>query len=218
MHPKNGEVLPSVFIPLVEKTSLMRELTEWVIDHSIMQLSTWQGRGITLPISINLAASDFSRPDFADELEQKMFDAKLEPSLLGMECLETEKLLESPAALNGLDMLKLRGFKISLDDFGSGYSNINYLRQIPMDVIKLDRSIVSNINHNKASRIIAQNIINLLKQLDYVVLAEGVEDANTVDILRELGCDEVQGYFFAKPMLPDEFETWYKARNKVIEK
>lgn len=144
-HPKNGEVLPGVFIPLVEKTSLMRELTAWVIDHTIVQLSAWQSRGLYLPVSINLAASDFSRPDFCDELEQKMLDARLDPALLGVECLETEKMLESPAALIGLDMLKQRGFKISLDDFGSGYNNINYLRQIPIDIIKLDRSIVSKV-------------------------------------------------------------------------
>lgn len=215
-HPKNGEVLPGVFIPLVEKTSLMRELTAWVIDHTIVQLSAWQSRGLSLPVSINLAASDFSRPDFCDELEQKMLDARLDPALLGVECLETEKMLESPAALIGLDMLKLRGFKISLDDFGSGYSNINYLRQIPMDIIKLDRSIVSKVARDKASRIIVRNVITLLKQLDYIVLAEGVEDARTVDILRRLGCDEVQGYFFAKPMTPDAFETWYHGRDEAL--
>lgn len=214
--PKNGEVLPGVFIPLVEKTSLMRELTAWVIDHTIVQLSAWRSRGLTLPVSINLAASDFSRPDFADELEQKMLDARLDPALLGVECLETEKMLESPAALNGLDMLKLRGFKISLDDFGSGYSNINYLRQIPMDIIKIDRSIVSKVAIDKASRIIVHNVITLLKQLDYIVLAEGVEDADTGDILRELGCDEVQGYFYAKPMIPDAFEAWYHDRDETL--
>lgn len=215
-HPKKGEVLPGVFIPLLEKTSLMRELTAWVIDHTILQLSAWQSRGLTLPVSINLAASDFSRPDFADELEQKMSDACLDPALLGVECLETEKLLESPAALNGLDMLKLGGFKISLDDFGSGYSNINYLRQIPMDIIKLDRSIVSKVSRDKASRVIVQNVIVLLKELEYIVLAEGVEDARTVDILRRLGCDEVQGYFFAKPMPPDAFEAWYHGRDEAL--
>ncbi|MDU3158374.1 MAG: EAL domain-containing protein, partial [Hafnia alvei] len=215
-HPKNGEVLPGVFVPLVEKTSLMRELTAWVIDHTIAQLSDWQSRGLSLTVSINLAASDFSRPDFADELEQKILDAHLDPAQLGVECLETEKMLESPAALIGLAMLKLRGFKISLDDFGSGYSNINYLRQIPMDTIKLDRSIVSKVAHDKSSRIIIRNVITLLKQLDYIVLAEGVEEASTVDILRTLGCDEVQGYFFAKPMTPDAFETWYHARDKAL--
>ncbi|MDO2296121.1 EAL domain-containing protein, partial [Escherichia coli] len=83
-HPKNGEVLPGVFIPLVEKTSLMRELTAWVIDHTIVQLSAWQSRGLSFPVSINLAASDFSRPDFCDELEQKMLDARLDPALLGV--------------------------------------------------------------------------------------------------------------------------------------
>lgn len=215
-HPKNGEVLPTAFIPLVEKTSLMRELTAWVIDQTIAQLSDWQSRGLSLPVSINLAASDFSRPDFADELEEKILDASLDPTQLGVECLETEKILESPAALIGLAMLKLRGFKISLDDFGSGYSNINYLRKIPMDIIKLDRSIVSKVGHDKTSRIIARNVITLLKQLDYTVLAEGVEDASTVDILRTLGCDEVQGYFFAKPMTPDTFETWYHGRDEVL--
>ncbi len=217
-HPTNGEVLPGEFIPLVEKTSLMRELTAWIIDHAIVQLSAWRDRGLSLPVSINLAAGDFSRPDFAEELEQKLRDACLDPTLLGLECLETEMMLESPAALNGLDMLKKRGFKISLDDFGSGYSNINYLRQIPLDIIKLDRSIVSNIVSEKTSRIIVRNVIRLLKQLDYVVLAEGVEDVKTVDILRSLGCDEVQGYFYARPMVSVDFEAWYHSRNEALEK
>lgn len=89
----------------------MRELTAWVIDRTIAQLSEWRDQGLTLPVSINLAASDFSRPDFAEELEQKLRNASLDPALLGLECLETEKMLESPAALNGLDMLKNAGLK-----------------------------------------------------------------------------------------------------------
>ncbi|PKE29459.1 sensor domain-containing phosphodiesterase [Rahnella sp. AA] len=213
-HAEYGEVLPGLFIPLVERTSLMRELTGWVIDHAIAQLSQWRDRGIFLPVSINLAASDFSRPDFADELEQKILNAGLTPALLGVECLETERMLENPATLNGLEMLKLRGFSISLDDFGSGYSNINYLRQIPMDIIKLDRSIVSKIASDKASRIVVHNVVRLLKQLDYVVLAEGVEDDKTVEILRELCCDEVQGYVYARPMMARDLEVWYDARNE----
>lgn len=217
-HPTNGEMLPGEFIPLVKKTSLMRELTAWVIDHTIVQLSAWRDQGLSLPISINLAASDFSRPDFAKELEQKLQEACLDPALLGVECLETEKILESPAALHGLGMLKKRGFKISLDDFGSGYSNINYLRQMPLDIVKLDRSIVRHIVSEKASRIIVRNVVTLLKQLDYIVLAEGVEDLKTVEILRNLGCDEVQGYFYARPMVAVDFAAWYDARNAALEK
>lgn len=215
-HPKMGEILPGLLIPLVEKTGLMRELTDWVIDMSIKQQRLWCDKGLTLPISINLSASDFSRPDFADILAQKMRNARLDPAMLGVECLETEKMLESESALHGLEMLKRRGFKISLDDFGSGHSNINYLRQIPMDIIKLDRSIILNISTDKGSLIIVRNVIKLLKQLDYEVLAEGVEDDLTVDILRSLGCDEVQGYVYSKPLVPDAFESWYYAERQRL--
>ncbi|MGC6388886.1 EAL domain-containing protein [Ewingella sp. S1.OA.A_B6] len=215
-HPQMGDVLPGLFIPLVERTGLMRELTDWVINTSIKQLCLWRDKGLSLPVSINLSASDFSRADFADVLEQKMLSAGLAPGLLGVECLETEKMLESPSALYGLEMLKLRGFKISLDDFGSGYSNINYLRKIPMDIIKLDRSIILNISTDKGSLIIVRNVIKLLKQLDYEVLAEGVEDDLTVEILRSLGCDEVQGYVYSRPLVSDVFETWYYARRAGV--
>ena len=97
-------------------------------------------------------------------------------------------------------MLKLRGFKISLDDFGSGYSNISYLRRIPIDIIKLDRSLISRLQLDTASDIIVRNVISMLKDLDYVVLAEGVEDKSTFELLRQLGCDEVQGFYCAAPM------------------
>lgn len=213
-HPERGEVQPGFFIPLVERTNLMRELTEWVIDHAIDQLVLWKDKSLYLPVSINLAASDFSRPGFADRLKQKMWNAGLTPAMLEIECLETERMLESPAALNGLNMLKKCGFKISLDDFGSGYSNINYLRQIPMDIIKIDRSIVGKIATDKGSRIVVQNIISLLKQLNYVVLAEGVEDEKTVAILLSQGCDEVQGFIYSKPLESQAFEAWYRNRNE----
>lgn len=211
-HPVLGEIMPGQFIPLVQKTSLMSELTDWVIDHAILQIRLWCDKNLLVPVSINLAASDFSRPGFADALEEKMLSHTLPASLLSVECLETEKMLESPEALNGLEMLKLRGFRISLDDFGSGYSNINYLRKIPMDTIKLDRSIVGTISTDHGSLVIVRNVIRLLKQLDYEVLAEGVENVETVNILRGLGCDEVQGYFYSKPLNPVVFEHWYRQR------
>lgn len=207
-HPLLGEIMPGQFIPLVQRTSLMSELTDWVIEHAIRQISLWCDKNFQVPVSINLAASDFSRPGFADALEEKMLSHTLSPSLLSVECLETEKMLESPDALEGLEMLKLRGFRISLDDFGSGYSNINVLRKIPMDTIKLDRSIVGTISTDHGSLVIVRNVIRLLKQLDYEVLAEGVENEETVDILRGLGCDEVQGYFYSRPLNPELFEQW----------
>lgn len=110
-----------------------------------------------------------------------MIKAQLPTSLLGIECLETERLIENPAALRGMEMLKLRGFGISLDDFGTGYSNISYLRRMPLDVIKLDRSLISGLSSDTASRVIARSIISMLKELGYTVLAEGVENEENCD-------------------------------------
>lgn len=213
-HPQRGELPPDSFIPLVEKTGLMSQLTDWVIDKTLQQLTSWKDKGIRLPISVNVAASDFSRPGFADQLEEKMLRMGLQPEELGIECLETEKILESPAALNGLDMLKLRGFRISLDDFGSGYSNISYLRRIPMDVIKLDRSLINRLREDTGSRIIARSIINLLKELDYRVLAEGVEDQETAAALHQFGCDEAQGYYYSRPLPPAQLESWLLEKSR----
>jgi len=137
-----------------------------------------------------------------------MLKAKLPTSLLGIECLETERIIESPTALRGLEMLKQRGFGISLDDFGSGYSNISYLRRLPLDVIKLDRSLISELSSDTASRIIARSIIAMLKELDYVVLAEGVECPDAVTSLTEYGCDQAQGYFYSKPLTEEALNHW----------
>ncbi|WP_153011527.1 EAL domain-containing protein, partial [Type-D symbiont of Plautia stali] len=115
---------------------------------------------------------------------------------------------ESPAAMQGLEMLKLRGFGISLDDFGTGYSNISYLRRMPLDVIKLDRTLISEISSDTASRIIARSIIAMLKELDYTVLAEGVEDAETVTALTQYGCDQAQGFFYSRPLPEAELDEW----------
>ena len=125
-------------------------------------------------------------------------------------------MIESPAAMRGLEMLKLRGFGISLDDFGTGYSNISYLRRMPLDVIKLDRSLISGLASDTASRIIARNIITMLKELDYVVLAEGIECGDVASMLCEYGCDQAQGYFYAKPLPDRELDAWldWRLRNK----
>lgn len=207
-HPQLGNISPTTIVTLAEKTSLMPEITQWVIKTVISQLKAWRSAGIMIPISINVTVSDFSRPGFADELERNVLGAGLYPADVRIECLETEKVLESELALEELDRLKLLGFQILLDDFGAGYSNISYLRRIPIDVIKLDRSLISQITTDTGSRIIARNVIMMLKELHYVVLAEGVEDQETAHMLNEYGCDEAQGYYFSRPIPPDEIPGW----------
>ncbi|WP_372773555.1 EAL domain-containing protein [Pantoea sp. WEP] len=207
-HPVRGELSPALFVPLSEQTELLSALTAWVTDRAIARLARLRNSCIQLPVTINVSSRDFSREGFADALEAKMLKAKLPTSLLGIECLETERIIESPAAMQGLEMLKLRGFGISLDDFGTGYSNISYLRRMPLDVIKLDRTLISEISSDTASRIIARSIIAMLKELDYTVLAEGVEDAETVTALTQYGCDQAQGFFYSRPLPEGELDEW----------
>ncbi len=183
-----------------------------MIEQALQQLKTWHDQGIFLPVSINICASDLSQPDFADRLEERILQAGLPTSMLGIECLETEKINDSKAALHGMDMLKLRGFCLSLDDFGSGYSNISYLRQMPLDIIKLDRQLISGLLNDSGSRIIARSIISMLKALDYQVLAEGVEDEETAQLLLHYGCDQAQGYYFSRPFIADALQPWLEAQ------
>ncbi|MEM6049858.1 sensor domain-containing phosphodiesterase [Erwinia sp. P7711] len=213
-HPELGNIPPAEFLPLVEKTSLMAEVTNWVILTVLSQLKKWGDRGLQLPVSVNVNVSDFARAGFADWLETQVHEAGVPISLLRIECLETEKVLESPLAMAGLNLLKRQGFSLSLDDFGSGYSNINYLRRIPVDVIKLDRSLIYRLATDDASHTIARHIITMLKELNYVVLAEGVEDHQTLLILKQLGCDEAQGFFCSRPLLPEGVGQWLQERSK----
>lgn len=215
-HPQRGELSPAEFLPFAGQTELLSELTRWVTEQAITRLSRLRDNYIQLPVTINVSSSDFSRSGFADELEEQMIKAKLPVSLLGIECLETERILESPSAMQGLEMLKLRGFGISLDDFGTGYSNISYLRRMPLDVIKLDRSLISEISSDTGSRVIARSIIAMLKDLDYTVLAEGVENAETVNTLTEFGCDQAQGFFYSRPLAEAALDEWlgWRLRSK----
>lgn len=211
-HPVLGNIPPTVIIALAERTSLMHEITQWVVATAIAQLVEWRKISITIPVSVNLTVSDLSQAGFANALEERVLSAGLTTADLRVECLETEKVLESSTALEELEMLKMRGFKILLDDFGAGYSNISYLRAIPIDIIKLDRSLISKVASDKGSQIIARNIIQMLKELDYIVLAEGIEDAETAQMLKDFGCDEAQGYFFSEPLPAQLIPQWLTAQ------
>lgn len=212
-HPTRGNIPPSTIVALVERTTLMRDITQWVIRETLRQTKIWRESGIYLPISINVTVSDFSVPGFASDLEKQVLNAGLSCQDFRIECLETDKVLESDVALMELDLLKAKGFLILLDDFGAGYSNINYLRRIPIDIIKLDRSLISQITTDEASLVIVRNVIVMLKELDYQVLAEGVEDRATARILKEFGCDEVQGFYFSRPLLPEKIPEWMATTN-----
>lgn len=207
-HSALGEICPDQFIPLAEGTTLMRPLTEWVIKQTARQLKIWRQAGLLFPVSINVAAGNFAEDHFIARLINILDSDGLTPRDIQIECVETQKIIESSEALATILALSEHGFIISLDDFGTGYSNLNYLKNIPATVIKLDKSLIKDIKTDKNSRIIVESIISMLHKLNYLVLAEGVEDKDTLDYLIQLECDEVQGYYFSQPMLPEAFTTW----------
>lgn len=199
-HPTRGNLTPDAFLPAAARTRLHAELADWVIRSVTAQLVRWKDAGRAVPVSVNLSESDFSRSDFAETLYERLLQAGLAPEMLEIECLETEKIMGKEGAVEALSALRARGFRIALDDFGAGYSNVSYLHRMPLDVIKLDRVLVRDIVTDGRSRIIATNIIRMLKELSYTVVAEGVEDRATAEALTLAGCDQAQGYYFSRPL------------------
>lgn len=199
-HPVRGELPPDAFLPGAARTRLHAELADWVLRSVMAQLVYWRDAGCAVPVSVNLSESDFSRSDFAMTLHDSLISSGLKPEMLEIECLETEKIVEKEGAVAALSALRALGFRIALDDFGAGYSNVSYLHLMPLDVIKLDRVLVRDIVTDERSRIIAISIIRMLKALRYTVVAEGIEDQATAGILKAAGCDQAQGYYFSPPL------------------
>lgn len=214
-HPERGELSPAEFLPVAHFTNLMHSLTDWVINEAVRQLEIWSCSALLLPVSVNVSVSDLSRHDFAATLAEKMRQANLPTYLLGLECLENEIVTENQAALFNMEQLRQQGFRILLDDFGAGYSNIGYLRLLPVDIIKLDKSLISGAVNDPSSRIITGSVIHMLKKLNYVVVAEGVEDSETLALLESFGCDQVQGYYFSRPLPPAALEVWLRDHAKA---
>lgn len=207
-HPERGELAPAEFLPVAHFSNLMHRLTDWVVDEAVRQLTDWSARIPLLPVSVNVSVSDLSRKGFAATLFEKMHRAGQPAHMLGLECLENEIVTENTEALANMAVLRERGFRILLDDFGAGYSNIGYLRLLPADIIKLDKSLVAGLVNDPGSRIIASSIIGMLKALNFIVIAEGVEDEKTLELLRQYGCDEAQGYYFSRPLTATALEAW----------
>ncbi|WP_224552574.1 EAL domain-containing protein [Pectobacterium versatile] len=207
-HPELGEIYPDQFIPLAEGTTLMRPLTDWVTREAACQVKRWRHLGLNFPVSINVSARNFSENDFIPRLISILDTQGLTPQDIDIECVETQKIIESSETLATIQTLQQLGFTIALDDFGTGYSNLSYLRNIPSTVIKLDKSLIKDIKTDHKSRVIVESIISMLHKLHYIVLAEGVENKETLEHLARFDCDEVQGYYFSRPIPPEAFTAW----------
>jgi diguanylate cyclase (GGDEF)-like protein len=207
-------ISPTVFIPLAEYSGLIIEIGNWVVNQACLLLNRLASREFTeVSISVNVSIPQFKRDNFVDTVIEITKSHKVDPSKLELEITENVLMDEPQVIIDALVRLKAQGISIALDDFGTGFSSLSYLQKLPLDRLKVDRSFVSAIAE-PGGAIIADTIINLGKQMNLKVIAEGIENSEQESELRTLGCDEVQGFYYAKPMPAEEFFTCLERINR----
>ncbi len=205
-HPKKGLIMPGHFIDIAEETGQIQALGEWVFRSACEQLRAWLDQGLdNFKLSINLSAHRLEQSDFLDRVERILQTNNINPNLLELELTESTMLSDMERAASMLKMLKLRGFTLAMDDFGTGYSSLSYLKQLPFDQVKIDQSFIRGININEGDTVLVKTILSMANHLNLSVVAEGVETYEQLAYLRQLGCDRAQGYYFSRPLPPDDF-------------
>ena len=207
-HPRDGMRLPGTFIPIAEKTGVIAEVGDWVTGEVASLLSNWSRDGFHGRIAFNVSPRQVDRADFFPKLRQTFADAEVPLSMIELEFTESAAMEASEPVLAEIGALRAEGARIAIDDFGTGYSNLARLRSMPLDRVKLDPSLIMDIDTSDKARVVVQAVIQLIKGVGCEVVAEAVETVAQADILRAMGCDTVQGYVFAAPMFEDEFLAW----------
>jgi EAL domain-containing protein (putative c-di-GMP-specific phosphodiesterase class I) len=210
-HPELGNISPAEFIPIIEQTSLAQRTTAWVLKTATQQLADWRRRGIDLVLSLNAAAANLDEPDFAQQVQLRLLQHRLPPECLEVEITESGVMQNVHAALEQLELLDQVGVRIAIDDFGTGQSSLAYLQRLPAKVLKIDQSFVRDVAAGERERALVRSMITLGHDLGHRVVGEGVETPEIRDILATMGCDEAQGYWFARPLSAPEFEEWLDA-------
>ena len=200
LHPVRGFVPPSDFIPFAEQTGYIRQLTQWVLKHAIAQCATWRRDGHPMNVSINISARDLIDAELPDQVAALLATHGCAAQWITLEITETAILDDPARALDNLQRLHALGCRLAIDDYGIGYSSLAYLRRLPVDELKIDKSFVANMAGDTGDAMIVRSTIDLAHNMGLAVVAEGVEDEAVLERLRELGCDMVQGYLLCQPI------------------
>lgn len=207
-HPLLGMVSPGDFIPLAEETGLIGAIGEWVLDHAVAQIKTWQSEGLpNICLAVNLSARQFQQENLAKVVAQALRLHDVDAQYLELEVTESAVMQDPEKTVASLRELKRIGVRLALDDFGTGYSSLNYLKRFPIDTLKIDQSFVRDITTDPDDAAIALTIISLAHSLRRRVVAEGVETEAQLSILRRHRCDEMQGFYFSRPLPADAFAS-----------
>lgn len=217
-HPDRGPIGPDVFIPIAERYGHIHELGLWVIDEACRQMQAWDKAGIVMCVAINLSVHQLRRDGLPEHIQQALERHQVEPARLLCEITESVAMEDIKAMQRACDGLRRIGVFLSIDDFGTGYSSLSYLRQLPARQLKIDRSFINDLEASDDARAVVDAVIKLAHALGLSVVAEGVETGGQRDILRALACDELQGYFFARPMPGDALPAWIVGRAAGVTK
>jgi EAL domain-containing protein (putative c-di-GMP-specific phosphodiesterase class I) len=209
-HPTRGLLQPLHFIPIAEETGIIREIGWWNLQKACRQISAWnacRNGGLPLTMSVNISVKQFVQPNLAAEIAKLLRETELPPDTLKLEITESTVMADPSAAVEMLLQIKSLGVQLSIDDFGTGYSSLSYLHRLPLDTLKIDRSFTKSIGLEGDSMEIVRTILPMANSLRLNVIAEGVETAEQLAILRKLRCEYAQGYYFSKPVSADEAEA-----------
>ena len=205
-HPRRGFVSPGLFIPIAEKTGFINVVGEWVIETVLHQCQQWQHLRLDpIQVAINISAQQFHGEDLICILQLGTQKYDVSPQQLEVELTETLLVKNVQDSIDQLNGLRAEGFSVAIDDFGTGYSSLSYLQQFPFDVLKIDQSFIRHIDTNAKNKTITASIINLAHQLELRVIAEGVETWAEKDTIADMGCDELLGYLFRRPLPVEDF-------------
>jgi diguanylate cyclase (GGDEF)-like protein/PAS domain S-box-containing protein len=210
-HPKRGMLAPGLFVPIAERTGLIRPMSDWILDHALEQCRLWQDRGAPVHLAVNLSAKSLQDQALPSKINAMLTKWDVDPRFLKIEITESSIMADPAHALAIMSMLQSMGVRLSIDDFGTGYSSLTHLRQLPVDEIKIDQSFVTGMMSSAADESIVRTVIDLAHNLGKQVCAEGVEDEPTWRRLCELGCDLAQGYWISRPRAADDLMQWLEA-------
>jgi diguanylate cyclase (GGDEF)-like protein len=211
IHPVRGTVPPSEFIPFAEQTGFIRHVTRWVIEAALAQIQAWHALAVEIPVAINVSARDLSGTELPDILADAMRRHQVSPRLISLEITESALMEDPQHAARVLARLRELGVGIAIDDYGTGYSALSYLSQLSVDCLKIDRSLVNNLRPETRNAAIVRSTVQLGQNLGLTIVAEGVETPDQIELLRQFGCHQAQGFGLARPMPAEEVMAWVVA-------
>ena len=207
-HPTRGTLLPSTFIPIAERFGLIGQIGNWVIEDACRASRAWREKGVRMRVAINLSAHQMRQEDIVDRITGALHTHKIHPSLLTCEITESAAMEDTKTTQTTFRRLGELGVHMSIDDFGTGYSSLSYLRRLPAEELKIDRTFIQDLEHSADARAVVDAVIKLAHALGLKVVAEGVENQRQQQVLVQMGCDELQGFLFAKPMSGRALLLW----------